>query len=67
MFDCDFAVVCDGGPDADGLAWDVAAPVQPHPACHGTRRHAGKSDFVLDLTMEGLLERKKRAIKIKYS
>ena len=63
MFDCNFAVVGDCGPDADGLAGDVPAPVQPDPTRDRPGRHAGQPDLVLDLAVEGLLETKEKQIR----
>lgn len=56
MLDSDSTVICDRGPDGNGLTGHIATPVQPHPACHGAICHAGQPNFVLDLTMERLLE-----------
>ena len=54
--DGDLALVVDGGPDVDGLAGHVAAPVQPHPAGDRARGQAGHAQLVLDLTVERLLK-----------
>ncbi len=54
--DGDLALVVDGGPDVDGLAGHVAAPVQPDPAGDRARGEAGHAQLVLDLTVERLLK-----------
>ena len=53
--DGDLALVVDGGPDVDGLAGHVAAPVEPDPAGDGAGGQAGHPQLVLDLTVERLL------------
>ena len=54
--DSDLALVVDGGPDVDGLAGHVAAPVQPHPARDRPRGEAGHAQLVLDLAVKRLLK-----------
>ena len=66
MFDCNFAVVCDCGPDADGLPGDVATSVQPDPTRDRTGRHAGQPDLVLNLTMERLLKGREKRTETNY-
>ena len=61
MFDCNFAVVGDCGPDADGLPGDVAAPVQTDSTRDRAGRHAGQPDLVLNLTVEGLLKGRRKS------
>ena len=50
------SLVVDGGPDVDGLAGHVAAPVQAHPARDRPGGQAGHAQSVLDLAMERLLQ-----------
>ena len=66
MFDCDFAAVANGGPDGDGFAGDVPAPVQPHPARHRTCGVARKADLVLNLAVEGLLKCKSILYRVRH-
>ncbi len=54
--DGDLALVVDGGPDVDGLAGHVAAPVQPHATRDRAGGEAGHAQLVLDLTVERLLK-----------
>ena len=58
VLDGDPAPVVDGGPDGDGLTRDVASPVKPDPARDRALRQAGQADLVLDLAVEGLLQKK---------
>ena len=57
VLDGDPASVVDGCPDGDGLARDVASPVKPDPARDWALWQAGQTDLVLDLAVEGLLQK----------